>query len=136
MARRAKSIRSGLRDNAGTTAVELALVCPLLVTFIFGTWCLGWALYTGGEVRHAVELGSRVYITNPNATLSTLQTAVSSHLTEVPISGFSLGVATQAVGTATTEHITWSYQTTASIPFVPTLPLSFTGAIDVPLATP
>jgi Flp pilus assembly protein TadG len=124
-----------LGDRAGAAAVELALVFPFLVMVVFGIWYIGWALYSGGEVRHAVELGSRVYISNPSATLSDLQTAVSSHLLDVPISNFTLNTATQAVGSATNQHITWSYQTVMSIPFVPTLPMNFSGSIDVPLAT-
>ncbi|HEY3889987.1 MAG TPA: TadE/TadG family type IV pilus assembly protein [Caulobacteraceae bacterium] len=124
-----------LGDRAGAAAVELALVFPFLVMVVFGIWYIGWALYSGGEVRHAVELGSRVYISNPNATLDDLRTAVSSHLLDVPITNLTLSAATQAVGSATTEHITWSYQTVVSIPFVPTLPMNFTGSIDVPMAS-
>lgn len=133
---RASSILSGFRDRSGTTAVELAIVCPLLVTLVFGSWLLGWALYAGGEVRHAVELGSRVFISNPDATVSDLQTAVASHLSAVPLDGITLTLTTQTVGSATNEHIAWSYQTTASIPFVPTWPLNFSGVVDVPVATP
>ena len=125
----------GLADRAGATAVELALVIPVLVAIIFGTWALGWALYSGGEVRHAVELGSRIYIANPNATSSDLQTAVQSHLQDVPVNAFTLAAAPQTDGSATNQHITWSYQTTLTIPFVANLPMNFTGAIDVPMAT-
>ncbi len=135
MGARPTSILRQLGDRAGAAAVELALVFPFLVMIIFGIWYTGWALYSGGEVRHAVELGSRVYISNPNATLSDLQAAVSANLLDVPVSGYTLNATTQPVGSATTEHITWSYQTAISIPFVPTLPMNFTGSIDVPMAS-
>ena len=128
--------RRGLADRAGATALEFAVISPLLITLIFGIWYAGWAFYCGSEVRHAVELGSRVYVFNPNATLSTLQTAVSSHLISVPMSSVTLNATTAAVGAATNEHITWSYQTTAPIPFIPLQHLAFGGAIDVPMATP
>lgn len=86
-------------------------------------------------MRHAVELGSRIYITNPSATTDDLKTAVASHLLDVPVNNFTIASAAQTVGTATTQHITWSYNTTLSVPFIPSLPMNFSGAIDVPTAT-
>jgi Flp pilus assembly protein TadG len=130
------AVRRLLADRSGAAALELAIVTPVLVTFIMGIWYLGWALNLGSEVRHAVELGSRIYITNPSATSSDLQTAVAAHLTDVPLSSISLATSTSTVGVASSEHITWSYQTTAPIPFINAIPVSFAGAYDVPLATP
>jgi Flp pilus assembly protein TadG len=129
-------VRRLLADRSGAAALELAIVTPVLVTFIMGIWYLGWALNLGSEVRHAVELGSRIYITNPSATSSDLQTAVAAHLTDVPVSSIGLATSTSTVGLASSEHITWSYQTTAPVPFVSAIPVSFAGAYDVPLATP
>jgi len=133
--RKIRCVLARLGDRGGAAAVELALVFPLLTMFIFGIWYVGWNLYCGGEVRHAVELGSRIYISNPSATTSDLQAAVAAHLQDVPVNNFSLATSQQAVGTATNQHITWSYNTTLNIPFVPSLPMNFSGAIDVPLAT-
>jgi Flp pilus assembly protein TadG len=129
-------LRRGAADEGGAAALEFALVLPPLVVFILGIWYIGWALNLGGEVRHAVELGSRIYITNPNATTSDLQTAVASHLTDVPIASVTLATSSTTVGTATSQHITWSYATTAPIPFMSAIPISFSGAYDVPAATP
>jgi Flp pilus assembly protein TadG len=130
------SLSRRLADRSGAAAVELALVMPLLILFLFGIWELGWGLYNGGEVRHAVELGSRIYITNPSATSTDLSTAVASHLADVPISSVSLAVSSQTVSGASVEHITWSYRYTANIPLMSSLPLNFSGVVDMPLATP
>jgi Flp pilus assembly protein TadG len=124
-----------LGDARGSTAVEFALVLPLLVTFVFGIWWLGWAINLGSEVGHAVEMGSRVYILHPSATSTELQTAVASHLTDVNVSDISLATASTTVGTGTSQHITWSYQTHAPIPFISSIPISFSGSYDVPSAT-
>jgi Flp pilus assembly protein TadG len=126
--------RRGL-DRSGATATEFALIFPLLAMLIFGIWYIGYALYQGGEVRHAVELGSRIYVTNASPTLSDLNTAVSSHLTDVPMNSVTLNEASQTEGSATDAHITWSYQMTTSIPFMSSIPLNFNGAVDVPQAT-
>ncbi|MBV9995586.1 MAG: hypothetical protein JO127_10265 [Caulobacteraceae bacterium] len=54
----------------------------------------------------------------------------------VPIGSVTLNAAQQTIGSASSEHITWSYQTTAPIPFIPAVGYNFTGSFDVPLATP
>jgi len=130
-------VRGGARlsDEGGGTAVEFALVLPLLVLFVFGTWYVGWAINLGGEVRNAVEMGSRIYITNPTATSDELKTAVASHLSDVPINSVTLSSSSSTIGTATSQHITWSYQTTAPIPFMSAIPISFAGTYDVPAAS-
>jgi Flp pilus assembly protein TadG len=125
-----------LADQSGAAAVELALVMPLLVVFIMGIWFMGWSLNLGGEVRHAVELGSRVYVSNPNATTADLQTAIASHLTDVPIGSINLATSTSTIGSASSQHISWSFQTTPPIPFVSSMPITFNGSYDVPAATP
>jgi Flp pilus assembly protein TadG len=129
-------LRRGFADRAGSAAVEFALVIPVAATFIFGIWYVGWAINCGSEVRHAVELGSRIYITNPNATSAQLTTAVTSHLLNVPINSVTLASAQQTIGTATSQHITWSYTATAPVPGMSAINLNFAGAVDVPLATP
>jgi Flp pilus assembly protein TadG len=130
-----RRLREGAADETGAAAVELALVAPLLTICLFGIWWIGWAIYCGGEVRHAVELGSRIYITNSSATLDQLKTAVSSNLIDIPMSSVTLNAATGAIGSAATEHITWSYSITAAIPFLSAIPIAFSGALDVPAAS-
>ena len=124
-----------LADAEGGAAVEFALVLPVLATFVFGIWFIGWALFCGSEVRHAVELGSRIYITNPAASSSDLQTAVTSHLADVSISDVTLNSSTVTISGASSQHITYSYQATAPIPFIPTVNFNFSGSVDVPAAT-
>jgi Flp pilus assembly protein TadG len=124
------------RNRDGSTIVEFAVIFPLLVMFIFGIWYAGYTLFLGSEVRHAVELASRIYITNPASTSTDLSNAVSSHLTDVSIDQVTLAVATQTTDTATSEHITWSYSTTPPIPFMPAVAWTFGGNVDMPIATP
>lgn len=129
-------LRRWLAGVDGGAAVEFALILPVLSTFVFGIWFIGWALNCGSEVRHAVELGSRIYVSNPAASSTDLQTAVTSHLQDVSISDVTLATSTVTEGTAQSQHITYSYQATAPIPFMPAVTFNFAGAVDVPLATP
>ena len=129
-------LRQLAADSFGGAALEFALVLPAVIMFIFGIFYVGWAYNCGSEVRHAVELGSRIYIANPNATTANLTTAVDSHLVSVPASAVTLASSTVTVGSASSQHITYSYQTTAPIPFMSAVNFTFNGAVDVPLATP
>jgi Flp pilus assembly protein TadG len=123
------------RDDGGAV-LEFALVLPALTTFILGIFYVGWAYNCGSEVRHAVELGSRVYIQNANATTSQLTNAVDSHLLNVPANAITLSNSTVAIGTASSQHITYSYTTTAPVPFISAINFTFSGAVDVPVPTP
>ncbi len=135
MRRPSDLLRRWAAEGAGAAALEFALVLPVLITFLMGIWYVGWAINLGSEVRHAVELGSRIYVSNPNATSSDLSTAVSNHLTDVAIGSVTLNTSQVAHGTATSQHITWSYSTTAPVPFISAVAFNFSGAVDVPLAT-
>ncbi len=130
-----RRLKGAWRADDGATAVEFALVIPVATVFIFGVWYLGWAVNCGSEVRHAVELASRIYVTNPSSTLADLKTAVASHLTDVSINSVTLASSSTTAGTASEQHITWSYQATMQIPVFSNLSMNFSGAVDVPQAT-
>jgi Flp pilus assembly protein TadG len=51
-----KSLR---RDQRGTTAVEFAIVAPVLILFLIGTMALCLALFLVGSLHFAVEDGAR-----------------------------------------------------------------------------
>jgi Flp pilus assembly protein TadG len=125
-----------LADQGGGSAVEFALLFPVLATLLTGIFYVGWEINCGAEVRHAVELGSRIYIQNSSVTLTQLKTSISQYLFSVPISSVAIASTSQTVGTGTVQHITWTYTAnTSSIPFVSTLTFAFTGTVDVPAST-
>jgi Flp pilus assembly protein TadG len=47
------------RDSHGVTMVEFALVAMFLVMVLFGTFDLGWAVYTNNTVSLAAREGAR-----------------------------------------------------------------------------
>jgi Flp pilus assembly protein TadG len=125
-----------LSEDRGAAAVEFALVFPLTLIFILGIWYMGWAFNCSSEAGHAVELGSRIYVSNPSATQAQLTTAVASHLTDISINDMTMSSSAKTVGSATMEHVAWTYSTTPPIPFISAITLNFGGSVDVPLATP
>jgi Flp pilus assembly pilin Flp len=54
-----KLLRSLLRDRRGLSAVEFALVCPVLFGFLIGTAQVGSLYFANAGLRNAVEEGAR-----------------------------------------------------------------------------
>jgi Flp pilus assembly protein TadG len=120
--------------NSGAAAVELALVLPVFLTFIFGIFNLGWALYCGAEVRHAVERSTRLLIKDPTTSASTILTNVKSQLSAADPNAVSLTKTTQAVGTGGgIAMLNWTYAYTLTSPFMQSKTFNFDSSMVVPL---
>lgn len=120
--------------NSGATAVETALILPVLLTFVFGIFNLGWAMYCGAEVRHAVERSSRLLIKDPATSATTILTDVKSQLSSADPTAVSLTKETQALGTGGgIAKLNWTYAYTVSAPFIRTATFNFDSVTVVPL---
>jgi Flp pilus assembly protein TadG len=108
-----------IRDNRGNAAVEFALVFPLFLIFIFGTFYIGWVTYGTYTVHHAVVQSARLLQLDPTTTQGELQTFVRSKVDAV--GGSSNVTVTLTIDAA--SNGTQLARTTA------TYPMSF----DVPL---
>lgn len=120
--------------DAGTAAVETALVLPVFLAFVFGILNLGWALYCGAEVRHAVERSTRLLIKDPTTSASTIQTAVRAQLAAADPNAVTLTKSTTAVGTGGgVATLSWTYAYSVSAPFLNTATFNFDSNMAVPL---
>ncbi|HEX7761000.1 MAG TPA: TadE/TadG family type IV pilus assembly protein [Caulobacteraceae bacterium] len=120
-------------DSSGATAVEFAIILPILSTFIYGIFQLGWGIFCGNDVRHAIERAARIYITTPTATDTQFTSAVTSNLTTVDIHSVGITVTKPTAAGAQMAQITWTYTYPLVIPFVPTMTLNFGSHIVVPV---
>jgi Flp pilus assembly protein TadG len=120
--------------NAGTAAVETALVLPVFLAFVLGTLNLGWALFCGAEVRHAVERSSRLLIKDPTTSAATIQTAVRAQLSAANPSAVTLTKSTTAVGSGGgVATLSWTYAYSVEAPFLKTTTFTFDSSMAVPL---
>ena len=120
--------------ESGAAAVETALVLPVFLAFVFGILNLGWALYCGAEVRHAVERSTRLLIKDPTTSASTIQTAVRARLHAANPNSVTLTKTTTAVGTGGgVANLNWTYAYSVSAPFIDTVTLNFNSTMAVPL---
>ncbi|HEX4181649.1 MAG TPA: TadE/TadG family type IV pilus assembly protein [Caulobacteraceae bacterium] len=125
--------RSWARDRSGATAVETAIVLPLAILFILGIFQLGWGLYCGYDVRHAIERAARIYISTPTATSDQLTTAVTNKLTAAHIEDVTLTASNQTTGGASLKQVAWVYHYTIQLPFISSFTLDFDSQIVVPI---
>ncbi len=127
-------MRSFLRKRDGAAAVETALVAPLFMTLVLVIFNAGWALYCGGEVRHAVERSTRLLIADPTTDEATIETDVKDALHSADPDDVAVTMTTETVGASDTiARLSWTYSYTVDAPFVDPLVFNFDSSIVVPL---
>lgn len=128
-------MRTGfLRNREGAAAVETALVAPLFMTLVLVIFNAGWALYCGGEVRHAVERSTRLLIADPTTTEAVIEADVHDTLNSADPDDVAVTLTTEAVGSdGQIGRLSWTYSYTVDAPFVDPLVFNFDSSIVVPL---
>jgi Flp pilus assembly protein TadG len=120
--------------ESGAAALEMALVAPLFMTMVLGTLNVGWGLYCGAEVRHAVERSTRLLIADPETPIETIEAEVLDTLSAADPDDVDVSMTTETVGTTgEIARLTWTYRYTIDVPFVEPVVLNFDSSIVAPL---
>jgi Flp pilus assembly protein TadG len=122
-------IRRWSLGQRGSTAVEFALVLPLLMGFVLGIIEFGRAMWIRQTLQYAVETASRTALADAALSTSAISAAVTSNLLGLQ------GVAPNVVvsSTATQISITATYQFTFLVPdLLPFGPLTLTAQSKTP----
>lgn len=120
-------------SQSGATAVETALVLPVFLIMLLGIFNLGWGLYCGAEVRHAVERATRLLLADPATSQGVIQTAVRNQLNAADPDSVTVNLSEVEVSAARMARLTWTYRYEIELPFIGTTPLSFNSSLMVPL---
>lgn len=121
-------------DRGGATALEFALVAPVLFTFVLGAFQLAWGLHCAATVRWALEKEARTVFLTPGTTADQLKTAMVADLNGVA-NAQSLTVTVAADNSnpaADVINASSAFTYSLWIPFLPTQSLSFTAHTSVP----
>ena len=123
-----------LRDREGAAALETALVAPIFITLVLAIFQVGWALYCGAEVRHAVERSTRLLIANPATPEADIEAAIADDLDAVNPTAVTLTMTTEPIGAdGQIARLKWTYGYTLDAPFISPVVLDFGSSIGVPL---
>ena len=108
-----------LNNRDGAAALETALVAPVFIALVLGILQIGWALYCGAEVRHAVERSTRLLIADPDTAEADIEAAIAEDLNSVNPADVNLTMTTEAIGTSgQIARLTWTYGYTLEAPFI------------------
>jgi Flp pilus assembly protein TadG len=131
---------SGLRlswpsfhDDSGATAVEFAIVSSVFITLVLGVFWIGWGLYCGADVRHAIERASRLYLSTPQASDQQFEAAVGASLTAVPLSDIGFSITKPTISGAAVAQIAWTYHYTVTVPFIQPVVMDMSSQILAPI---
>lgn len=132
-------LRRLMGDRKGATAVEFAVISPLLVMVIFGVLEVGRVLYVHSTIQHAVEVSGRYAMVHPDAPLGDLRkianenglTLLGNNAAGTSTVGFN--VSTVAFPTMKVLVITADIPYQMSVPFVSTMKFTITAQTRVPV---
>lgn len=123
-----------IRDTAGATALEFAIVSPVLILMLIGIFNLGYAMYCGAAVRNAIQRASRVLIMTPTTPASSISASAQALLADVPVNDLAVSVTTETVSSSMqVERVSWTYDYVLSVPFANTSTLNFSSSMVVPM---
>lgn len=126
--------RAFLRNSDGAAALETALVAPIFITLVLAIFNTGWALYCGGEVRHAVERSTRLLIADPATPEATIEAQVLDSLKAADPDDVTFAMTTEEVGDdGQIARLTWTYGYALDAPFIEPVVLNFDSSMVVPL---
>jgi Flp pilus assembly protein TadG len=121
-------------DRQGSTALEFALLSPVLILFLFGIFLLGWAMYCFQSVRLALEQGGRALQINEALTEQDLADLVRSKLKSIgdPTILVSLSDDTTIPGVKA-KNLSARYGISIPIPLYGAYDLTYSTSVTVPL---
>lgn len=123
-------------NDAGATAVEFALVFPILIALVFAICQFGWAQHQLATLRYALNGVSRLVMLNPTLTQSQISNLVKAKLGQLADPDVQVSKATITTANGTVLRLTGTFESEIGIPNVATYPLNFTTTVDAALTAP
>lgn len=122
----------GARD--GTSAIEFAVVAPVLILIVAGLAQLAWAQHCTSALRYALSSASRNITLDPTITQASLQTQVKAKLADAdPNVTVTLVYATNASGKIATA--TGAYDKSILLPLLPSIPIHYQTSVVTTVPT-
>lgn len=121
-------------DETAGTAIEFALVAPLLMIFLFGIVVFGWSMNAMSSVRFALEETSRTLLMKKSLTQAELEGMVKDHVQQFGLQNVAVTLAIdEPSGGFRLAHVTATYNFVVELPLVDQYPVSYKASITVPL---
>jgi Flp pilus assembly protein TadG len=128
-----KHSRRFCANNDGAAAVEFALVVGAFLSMVIGIASVGIMAFNTVALDWAVKLASRQAELNNTVTQNALATTINNYLNSMGLSTATVTYNVTVSSGVSTGNIAASYQQNYSIPFVPTIHMTFSSSAAVPL---
>lgn len=131
---RRKNRQPDPRAESGATAVEFALVIPVFLTLLIGTFQVAWIMHCAGTVQFSLESCARALLLDPTITEAQLKSAVLAKLSgmvDTTKVNVTLTPDTSVTG-APVLRASSTYQPTLSIPLVADWSMTLSSTTTVP----
>jgi Flp pilus assembly protein TadG len=111
------------RARQGTTAIEFAMVAPVLFLIIFGGVEFGQLLWTQSALHYAVQQAARCASVTPSTcgTANQIATYAASETAGLNISSSAFTVTTPSCGHQVSASYPYQFIVSGILPFTPTL---------------
>jgi Flp pilus assembly protein TadG len=85
------------RNRGGATAVEFAIICPLIFASALGTFEVGRVLYVRNHAAEACAFGARALMLNRTATTSQIQQQVAARFNKTISGAPTVNIVTETI---------------------------------------
>jgi Flp pilus assembly protein TadG len=120
-------------ESAGT-ALEFAMLSPVLLALLFGVFELGWALHCSSTVRHALEATGRTLEMNPSYSEGDLKHDLVARLPEFSESQLAVSYTkTATAGGVSLGEVDVTYSHPLGYPVADLGQLRFRSSVVAPL---
>lgn len=129
-------VRRGFaRAESGATALEFALVSPVLLISLLGAFQLAWILHCAASVRWSLETNARSVMLNPSTTADQLKSAMLAQLNGIAdTSSISVSLTPDnSTPSAPMLRAASVYQANLVMPFIPKQLFTFNAQTEVPV---
>ena len=121
------------RREDGATAVEFALLAPVLITLIMLILQIGLALHKGNSVQWAINKAARAALLDDSMDKVQIQAFIDERIRTIdPYASITIDYAVTEVGSAEVGTISGTYYHTIEVPFLPV----FTAKFDIDVSVP
>jgi Flp pilus assembly protein TadG len=118
--------------EAGSAAVEFAIVAPVLFAFLFGIIYLGKMYLDTQTLQTAVESAGRMIAVNSGVTQDQLKTAIQNSIGVIGSPTITVSYTTVTVGGQSVGHLTATMTRSYVVPLVTTYNMTYTAETYIP----
>ena len=135
MTRRPLRKKTLLADPSGAAAVEFALVSSAFFSMIMGIAYIAIIAFNTVAINWAVKAAVRQAEIDTTATQDSITTTINNNLSSLGLSTATVTYTITNLNGVNISNISASYQQNYSIPFIPTIHMTFSSSAAVPKAT-